>query len=67
MNNAKYCPYRTKSVVYHNKMKNHLLPDYGLNSICDHDIIDTKFQICIQDECMAYNKHSNTCMYIKKK
>lgn len=59
--NEKLCPYRKRSLIYHNKTDNLNLPDYGLNKICDHDIIDVKFQKCIKEKCMMYNEKKQIC------
>ncbi len=57
----KLCPYRTKSFIYHNRTNNLNLPDYGLNKICDHDIVSVKFQKCLKEKCMMYNERNKSC------
>lgn len=61
----KLCPYRTRTFIYHNKTDNLRLPNYGLNKICDHDIVNVKFQQCIKEQCMMYNVKTQTCKITK--
>ncbi len=61
--NIKLCPYRTKSIVYHNKPDNVFLPKIGIMRKIDHDVVNTSFMACIKDKCMAYNQKTKRCMY----
>lgn len=64
--NEKLCPYRTRSFVYHNRINNPRLPNYGLNKICDHDIVDVKFQKCLKEKCMMYDERKDICKIQKE-
>ena len=62
-NQKSYCPYRTRSVVYHNNSNNMYLPDVGIHRKIDHDIIDTNFKPCIQEKCMLYDRINHICTH----
>ena len=53
------CGYRTRSVVFHNRTNNPRVPNYGINKMFDHDIIDVDFQDCLMEECTIYNEKKN--------
>lgn len=67
MNNKteKLCPYRTRSFIYHSKVDNIRIPDYGLSKIYDYDIVDVKFLKCIKEQCMMYNAKTQACKITK--
>ena len=60
-----YCPYRTRSIVFHNKKDNLYIPNVGINRKIDYDAIDTDFGLCIREKCMMYDVFSESCQLAK--
>lgn len=60
------CPYMTRTIVYHSKVDNPNIPKYGITKMYDYDIADVKFNECIQEKCMMYDRLKRTCKFVDK-
>lgn len=67
MNNNKVCPYRTKTIIYHNNRKNYMIPNIGINKLIDYDVADVTFKSCLEEECMFFDKEMQSCNLTKIK
>ena len=55
------CPYRTKTVTFHNTRDNRQLPPIGWNGIVDHDVQSVFFLPCIKEQCALYDPLWEMC------